>query len=103
MIIRPVPDRGSLLATARQEYVHEQQIKAMVTGKPVPLISQPLPPDDELIASNPQIGEELNIVNAQPTHTPRAAGSEGNSGIAISTSGEASNSKAHGTIVNVLG
>ncbi len=103
MIIRPVPDRGSLLAAARQQYVHEQQTKAMVNGKPVPLVSQPLPPDDELIASNPEISEELSIVDAQPTQIVKANNSDGSSGIASSTSGEVSTPHAHGTVVNVLG
>ncbi len=102
MIVSPGTDRSSLLATARQQYVHEQQAKALVSGKPVPVTSQPMPPDDELIASNPQISEELNIVNAQPTQSIKAVGNDGSSGIATSTSGAAT-SKEHGTIVNVLG
>ncbi len=96
MIITPGTDRGSVLAAARQQYVYEQQEKAMVNGKAVPLTSQPLPPDDELIASNPQISEELNIVNAQPNQTVHAIGNEGSSG-----AGSAPN--PHGTVVNVLG
>ena len=95
MIVSPGSDSGSILAEARHEYIDQQQIKAIANGKLAPVPVR-LPPDYELIASNPQIGEELAALNAQST--PMVNGSSSASSGAQATSGE-----GRGSIVNVLG